>query len=208
MVVMVPVGLYITGDGDITKGSGSTSIYYAVIATLFVLYIYYIPAKLIKHKEYFEALYKGMGEMIPLAIIIILALLIGAVIKELGTAQYITHHMQGNFPAFVVPMLIFLVSAITAFSTGTSWGTFSIMMPIALSIAALMGLDLPLVIAAVISGGIFGDHSSPISDTTIISSLAAECDHIEHVRTQLPYAMIGGALAAVAFLVAGLMTSL
>ena len=207
MVVMVPIVLYITGDGDMFKGSGSTSIYYAVIITLFTLYIYYIPTKILKHNEYFEALYKGMGDMIPLAIIIILALLIGSVIKDLGTAQYLATMMQGNAPAFIVPLLIFLVSAITAFSTGTSWGTFSIMMPIALSLGAMMGLDLPLVIAAVISGGIFGDHSSPISDTTIISSLAAECDHIEHVRTQLPYALIGGGLAAVAFLLAGWITS-
>jgi Na+/H+ antiporter NhaC len=80
------------------------------------------------------------------------------------------------------------------------------MMPIGLALSATMGLDIPLVIAAVISGGIFGDHASPISDTTIISSMAAGCDHVEHVRTQLPYALIGGMLAAVAFLVAGWVT--
>ncbi len=82
------------------------------------------------------------------------------------------------------------------------------MMPIALSLGAMMDLSLPLVIAAVISGGIFGDHASPISDTTIISSMAAGCDHIEHVRTQIPYAMIGGVLASIAFLIAGWMTTL
>jgi Na+/H+ antiporter NhaC len=103
-------------------------------------------------------------------------------------------------------MLIFLVSSVTAFSTGTSWGTFSIMMPIGLALGASMGLDIPLVIGAVISGGIFGDHASPISDTTIISSMAAGCDHVEHVRTQLPYALAGGMLAALAFLAAGYLT--
>jgi Na+/H+ antiporter NhaC len=80
------------------------------------------------------------------------------------------------------------------------------MMPIALALGASMGLDIPLVIAAVIAGGIFGDHASPISDTTIISSMAAGCDHVAHVRTQLPYALIGGGLAAVAFGVAGYLT--
>lgn len=105
-----------------------------------------------------------------------------------------------------MPLLIFLVASITAFSTGTSWGTFSIMMPIGLALAATMDLHIPLVIAAVISGGIFGDHSSPISDTTIISSMAAGCDHVEHVRTQLPYAIIGGVLASAAFLIAGWLT--
>ena len=203
MVITVPIVLYITGKGDIFAGSGSTAVYYAVIVTLIFLYLYYIPRKIMKHKKYFNSLYAGMGEMIPLAVIIILALFIGTVIKELDTAGYLAHLLSDNIPALFIPLLIFLVSAITAFSTGTSWGTFSIMMPIALSLGATMGLDLPLVIAAVISGGIFGDHASPISDTTIVSSMASECDHIEHVRTQLPYALLSGVMAGVAFLLFG-----
>jgi len=206
MVISVPVMLYVTGKGDIFKGSGSTSVYYGVIITLFFLYLYYIPAKIMKHKAYFHSLYRGIGDMIPVMIIMLLALFIGKVIQDLGTAAYLAHALQGNIPALLLPMLIFLVSAITAFSTGTSWGTFSIMMPIALSLGAMMHLDLPLVIAAVISGGIFGDHASPISDTTIISSMASGCDHIEHVRTQIPYALIGGALSTLAFLIAGWLT--
>ncbi|RLA68754.1 MAG: sodium:proton antiporter [Epsilonproteobacteria bacterium] len=206
MVLSVPLILYITGKGDILKGSGSTSVYYAVIITLFSLYLYYIPTKIMKHKAYFNSLYRGMGEMIPIVIIMILALLIGKVIDDLGTAAYLANILEGNFPIILLPLLIFLISAITAFSTGTSWGTFSIMMPIALALGALMHLNIPLVIAAVISGGIFGDHASPISDTTVISSMAADCDHIEHVRTQIPYALIGGLLAAVAFLIAGWVT--
>jgi len=203
MVATVPIALYITGKGDIFAGSGSTAVYYAVIVTLIFLYLYYIPSKVMKHKEYFDALYRGMGEMILLGVIIVLALLIGSVIKELDTARYLAELLSGTIPSLFIPLLIFLVSAITALSTGTSWGTFSIMMPIALSLGATMGLDLPLLIAAVISGGIFGDHASPISDTTIVSSMAAECDHIEHVRTQIPYALLGGAMAGVAFLLFG-----
>jgi Na+/H+ antiporter NhaC len=207
MVLSVPAILYYTGHGDIFKGSGSTSVYYAVILTLIFLYLYYVPAKLMRHKAFFHSLYQGMGEMIPVTMILVLALFIGKVIQDLGTAAYLAHVLQGNLPTVILPLLIFLVSSITAFSTGTSWGTFSIMMPIALSLGAMMHLDLPLVIAAVISGGIFGDHASPISDTTIISSMAAGCDHIEHVRTQIPYALIGGGLAAVAFLIAGWMSA-
>jgi Na+/H+ antiporter NhaC len=203
MVLSVPGILYYTGHGDIFKGSGSTSVYYAVIITLIFLYLYYIPAKIMKHRAWFHSLYQGMGEMIPVTMILVLALFIGKVIQDLDTAGYLAHMLQGNVPVVILPMLIFLVSAITAFSTGTSWGTFSIMMPIALSLGAVMHLDLPLVIAAVISGGIFGDHASPISDTTIISSMASGCDHIEHVRTQIPYALIGGGLAAAAFLLSG-----
>jgi Na+/H+ antiporter NhaC len=206
MIIMVPVVLYITGKGDIFKGSGSTSVYYAVIVTLLFMYIYFVPSKILSHKNYFKGLYEGIGDMIPVGLIMVFALLIGKVIGDLGTAKYLAHLLSGNISPVFIPLLLFLVAGITAFSTGTSWGTFSIMMPIGLALGATMGLDIPLVIAAVISGGIFGDHASPISDTTIISSMAAGCDHISHVRTQLPYALLGGILAAVAFLAAGWLT--
>ncbi len=203
LVASVPAGLYITGKGDIFKGSGSTSVYYATIVTLLFGYLYFRVRKMLSHRDYLDALFEGMGTMLPIAAILLLALFIGKVIGDLGTAHYLAALLQGNLPSAVMPMLIFLTAAVTAFATGTSWGTFSIMMPIALSLSATMDLSVPLVIGAVISGGIFGDHASPISDTTVISSMAAGCDHIAHVRTQLPYALIGGILAALAFLVAG-----
>lgn len=203
IVTMVPVVLYITGDGDIFKGSGSTSVYYATIATLFFLYLFLVPLKRVTHKEYFDNVFIGMAEMLPVTTILVFALLIGKVIDNLGTAHYLSTLLQGNISSEIVPMLIFWVASLTSFSTGTSWGTFSIMMPIGLALGATLHLDLPLVIAAVISGGVFGDHASPISDTTIISSMAAECDHIEHVRTQLPYTLIAGGFASVAFLLFG-----
>jgi Na+/H+ antiporter NhaC len=206
MVIMVPVGLYMTGDGDIFKGSGSTSVYYAVIATLLFMYLQFVPTKVITHKKYFEGLFEGLAHMLPVTTILVFALLIGKVIGDLGTAKYLASLLEGNIAPSIVPMLIFLVASLTAFSTGTSWGTFSIMMPIGLALSAALDLPIPLVIGAVISGGIFGDHSSPISDTTIISSMAADCNHIDHVRTQIPYAMIGGSLATVAFLITGWIT--
>ena len=206
MVLAVPIGLYLTGDGDMFKGSGSTSVYYAVIVTLLFMYLYFVLGKTLTHKRYFEGLYEGIGEMIPVGIIMVFALLIGKVIGELGTAKYLADLLSGNISPVLMPMFIFWVAGITAFSTGTSWGTFSIMMPIGLALGAVMGLDLPLVIAAVISGGIFGDHASPISDSTIISSMAADCNHMDHVRTQLPYALFGGTLASLAFLTAGWVT--
>ncbi|MEJ2372524.1 MAG: Na+/H+ antiporter NhaC family protein [Sulfurimonas sp.] len=97
--------------------------------------------------------------------------------------------------------MIFILSGIIAFSTGTSWGTFSIMIPIAVPMAVALDGDVALVIGAVISGGVFGDHCSPISDTTIISSLASGCEVVEHVKTQLPYALISALIALVLFLV-------
>jgi len=203
LVGAVFAGLYLTGNGDILKGSGSTSVYYAVISTLIFLYIYFIPAKRITHKGYFEALYKGLGDMIPIAIVVILAFLIGKVIGELGTAAYMASTLDGTISPVFVPVLVFLLSGIMAFATGTSWGTFSVMMPIALALGGAMDISSALMAATVISGGVFGDHASPISDTTIISSMAAGCENMDHVRTQLPYALITALLAAIAFLIAG-----
>jgi Na+/H+ antiporter NhaC len=203
LIVMVPISLYYTGDGDILKGSGSTSVFYSVITTLIFIYLYYTLGGHLKHKEYFDSLYAGVADMIPIVLILLLAFLIGNVIKDLGTADYLAKIMDGNIPPYLLPFLIFIVSAITSFSTGTSWGTFSIMMPIGLFLGASFDMHIPLVIGAVISGGIFGDHVSPISDTTIISSMASGCDHISHVRTQMPYALVSAGLASILYLIMG-----
>lgn len=204
LIAMVPLSLYYTGKGEILNGSGSTSVFYAVITTLLFMYLYYVLGKHLKHKEYFNGLYAGISDMIPIVFILILAFLIGTVIKELGTANYIADMMHtANISPIFLPLLIFWVSALTSFSTGTSWGTFSIMMPIALVLGATFDIHIPLIIGAVISGGIFGDHVSPISDTTIISSMASGCDHIAHVRTQMPYALITAGLASILYLFVG-----
>jgi Na+/H+ antiporter NhaC len=219
LIVMVLFSLYYTGSKTFTpealssatlfdviqKSSGSTSIYYGVVLTLLFLYIFYVPRKLLSHKAYFQGIFEGMSDMLQVTAILLFAILIGKVIGELGTATHLSNLLHGTISPLLIPLLIFLVAALTSFSTGTSWGTFSIMMPIALTLGATMDLHLPLIIAAVISGGIFGDHASPISDTTIISSMAAGCDPIEHVRTQLPYALLGGILAAIAFLISSIL---
>jgi len=205
LIIMVPISLYYTGKGDILEGSGSTSVFYAVLSTLLFIYIYYRVTKTISHKAYFKSLYAGISDMIPIALILIFAFLIGNVIKELGTAKYLASMMQGNISPLFLPMMVFWVSAVMAFATGTSWGTFSIMMPIGLALGASFDLHLPLVIGAVISGGIFGDHVSPISDTTIISSMASGCDHIAHVKTQIPYALISAFLASFLYLFMGIL---
>ncbi len=203
LIGAVPVGLYLTGDGDIFSGSGSTSVYYAVIVTLIFTYLYFVPKKLITHSGYFESLYKGLSDMIPITIVMILAFLIGKVIGDLGTAKYLASMVGGTISPTIIPLLIFLLSSLMAFATGTSWGTFSIMMPIALALGGAMDIMPSLMVATVISGGVFGDHASPISDTTIISSMASGCENIDHVNTQLPYALIAAFFAAIAFLIAG-----
>jgi Na+/H+ antiporter NhaC len=146
---------------------------------------------------------KGAGDLLSIAFVLLLALGLGAVANKLGTGAYIAQVTAGVLPPVVFLPLVFLVAAGIAFSTGTSWGTFAIMLPIAIPAAATMGLPIAPFLAASLSGGVFGDHASPISDTTIISSLAAGTDHIDHVRTQLPYAVLAGGIATAAFAVLG-----
>ena len=149
---------------------------------------------------------KGAGGMLPIATILLFALALGDVANALGTGLYVATAVGDTIPAPLLSPLIFLVSAFIAFSVGSSWGTFAIMIPIAIPIATTLGLPVPLLLGAALSGAIFGDHASPISDTTVVASMASATDHIDHVRTQLPYALIAAAFATLAFLLAGIMS--
>jgi tetracycline resistance efflux pump len=204
MVVMMPIGLWITGDGDLRAGSGATSVLWAVMAALAMAWLLLLAQKGSTVDELTRTGLKGAGGLVPLALILLLALALGDVANALGTGDYVAQVTAGVLPPVVFLPLVFLASAGIAFSTGTSWGTFAIMLPIAVPAAMTLGLPLAPFVAAVLSGGIFGDHSSPISDTTIISSMAAATDHIDHVRTQLPYALIAGTVATLGFALAGL----
>ncbi len=203
MVVFMPIGLVITGGGDFLEGSGSTSVLWSVLMGLGVAWILLLSQKIFSIDELVKISLKGAGALVPLALILLLALALGDVVKALGTGVYVAQVTAGTMPNFVYLPLVFLVSGGIAFSTGTSWGTFAIMLPIAVPAAATLGLPLAPFVAASLAGGIFGDHCSPISDTTIISSMAAATDHIDHVRTQLPYALIGGAVSVVLFGILG-----
>lgn len=205
MLLSVPLFLYLSGNGDILEGSGSSSIFYAVLVTLIFMFIYYLSTKVMTIETYFKELKIGAGNMVGIGAILLLAFSLGEVTVEMKTGPYLASLVEGMLNPSYLAGLVFIVAALISFSTGTSWGTFSIMIPIALPMAAILDADLSLVIAAVISGGVFGDHCSPISDTTIISSMAADCDHIEHVRTQLPYAMLSGIISLVLFMIFGIL---
>jgi len=199
MVLFMPLGLYITGGGDLSAGSGSTSVLWSVLFALGLSWIMLLIQGAFSTEELVKIGLKGAGGLMPLALILLLALALGDVVDLLGTGVYVAQVTAGTMPNYIYLPLIFLVSGGIAFSTGTSWGTFAIMLPIAVPAAATLGLPLAPFVAATLSGGVFGDHCSPISDTTIISSMAAATDHIDHVRTQLPYALIGGAIATLCF---------
>jgi len=154
-------------------------------------------------KDSMEIYLGGMSRMFSIMVILVLAWSLGASGRDLGTAQYITELADGAFAAGYTPVIAFVVGAIISFATGSSWGTYAIMMPLMLTMADGLGAPLSVTIAGVLSGGLFGDHCSPISDTTILSSVGANCEQLDHVTTQLPYAMFNGLVSIVAFLMAG-----
>jgi Na+/H+ antiporter NhaC len=220
MVITMPLFLVFTGwDSSITaplsekiwvsigNGSGSASVLYAITMALTTTGVIYGVKRIVTIKSFFEESLKGMSDMIVMAILMVLAFAIGNLCNALGTGQYVADVTAQWLSPALAPLILFITSCFVAFSTGTSWGTFAIMISIAVPLAETMGINIYLAIAAVLGGGVFGDHCSPISDTTLISSVAARCDHIDHVRTQLPYALTTGAIASVFYLIAGFILS-
>ncbi len=203
MILTMPLGLYLTGDGDLLQGSGSTAILWSVSAAIASAWALLLANGRSTVGELMRIFMKGAGELLPIAIILLLALALGDVARLLGTGDYVAGVVGEAVPALLLAPLIFLVSAFIAFSVGSSWGTFAIMIPIAIPIAMNLDLSLPLYLGAAISGAIFGDHASPISDTTVVASMASATDHIDHVRTQLPYALLAAGLAAAGFALLG-----
>ena len=203
MVVMMPIVLLVTGKGNLMNGSGSLSVLWAVITGLIVGAAAYKIQGIMNTKEITETFMKGVGGLIPLASLMILAFAIGDTCDALGTGPFVAQAAKSTLPSGIIPAVVFLISCFIAFSTGTSWGTFAIMIPIAVPMINIIGLHPGLIIAAVLGGGVFGDHCSPISDTTIISSMASACDHIDHVRTQIPYAFTAASAAIILFIIFG-----
>ncbi len=203
MVLMMPVVLIITGKGNLMDGSGSLSVLWSVICGLTAGAIAYRAQKILTGKEITDVFMKGVSGLIPLASLMILAYAIGATCDALGTGPFVAQVAKSALHPGLIPAILFVVSCFIAFSTGTSWGTFAIMIPIAVPMISIIGLHPGIAVAAVLGGGVFGDHCSPISDTTIISSMAAATDHIDHVRTQIPYAFAAAGVAIILFLVFG-----
>ena len=222
MVICMPLMLAYTGWADarqllgegadagellfqaIGSGSGSTAVLTGVTISILVSMVVYKVQGIFGIRESVDLVLKGIAGLIPLALLMLLAFAIGALCRQLETGIYVSEVARGLLSPGLVPFLVFVVTCFIAFSTGTSWGTFAIMIPIAVPMAQQMDANVLMAIAAVLGGGVFGDHCSPISDTTILSSMASSTDHIDHVKTQLPYAGVAGAVAAGLYLVLGL----
>lgn len=217
MVLMMPVFLVYTGWSQVEdytsignhisqaigQGSGSSSVLYAVVTSLIVAFVMYRIQGVLKTKEFVDITLKGISELMPLALLMLLAFAIGDACKALGTGDFVANWSKEWLSPQFLPAIVFIISSFIAFSTGTSWGTFAIMLAISIPMANTHQVELPMVIAATLGGGIFGDHCSPISDTSIISSMASASDHIDHVKTQMPYALIGGLITVIFYLILG-----
>jgi Na+/H+ antiporter NhaC len=196
--------LWFTGDGDIRRGSGAFSVFWSVVSALLLLVALILSYKLMPLKHIFKVAITGIKTMSPVVVILVLSFAFGDAIKALGTGMYVSQLINVDVPLFLVAPILFIAAAIMAFATGSSWSTFAVLIPIAVPIAQQSGLPIEFLVAAVLGGGIFGDHASPISDTTVVASIASGCDHFEHVKTQLPYALVGAALTILAYVAIGL----
>ena len=178
------------------------------LATAFALYI---PRRVVSYREFFSCVPAGIRMMVSALLILALAWTLSAICnKLLGIDGFISDVVKrgadsGVLPLSILPAALFLLASVIAFSTGTSWGTFGILIPIAIAVCNKVDPSLnALVLSSILSGSVMGDHCSPISDTTILSSTGSQCRHIDHVRTQLPYALTVGAVSALGYVVAGL----
>lgn len=238
-LIMFPLTTYLDYEGTIGEAreamtlaaafnntDASKALWYAAIITVLFTYIYYIARGLFSVKQASDALTGGIKSMVPALMILVMAWSIGDIIAAapadggVGLAAYLSNVViNGGFPIILLPIIVFILSALISFATGSSWGTFAIMLPIVFPIAAGlargMGLEgialldtISLSVGAVLGGAVFGDHASPISDTTILSSTGAGCPHLEHVATQLPYAASVAFCSLAGYLVGGLTFSL
>ncbi len=213
LIVALVVGLYVTGfgegksiagiigDADAYKAMMWASLMGAVTAAVLT-----VGQRILNAHETVDAWYGGVRAMLFAMIVLVLAWALSAVTGHLHTADYLVTVLADTLPVELVPATVFVLSAITAFTTGTSWGTMGILMPLVIplswAVMTVNGMNDPAhmhilysAIASNLAGAVWGDHCSPISDTTVLSSMASGCDHIEHVRTQMPYAMLVGTVA-------------
>jgi Na+/H+ antiporter NhaC len=211
VVVVVLMGLYfdgrasLGGPGSLTEILGAANAFDALLwgslAGVLVAFVLATAQRILRATEAIEAWAGGMRAMLLAMVILVLAWSLGAATEAVGTARYVSHILEtAGFPLRLLPVSVFIAAALTAFATGTSWATMAIFIPLVIPLAVSLGggagftadahyTVLLGTVSSVLAGAIFGDHCSPISDTTVLSSMASASDHVDHVRTQLPYAL-------------------
>ncbi|HHO49541.1 MAG TPA: hypothetical protein ENK18_01420 [Deltaproteobacteria bacterium] len=201
-VVGLGVGLHqLALEGQLTGAGIRLSLASAYLAALLALLAILAPHG--RSRRAIDAFQEGLGRATPLVVLLIFAWTLGEVCSGLGTGPYLARLLGPRVPAPLLPALVFGIGAIISFATGTSWGTFAILVPLALPLAMDLQLPVPVIVGAVLSGGVLGDHCSPISDTSLLASASAGSAHGAHIATQLPYALAVGLASLLAFGIAG-----
>ena len=207
---MLYVGGYFEGGMTIAEGFGNTeagpALALAGFGALVVAFFLFVPRRVLSFKKFMSGIGVGVKSMVPAFLILTLAWTISGVCRNLlNTGEYVGGLVaESNMPVALIPAIIFIVAGFLSFAMGTSWGTFGILIPIIAIVCAKVAPDLTIIsLAATLAGSVFGDHCSPISDTTILSSTGASCNHIDHVSTQIPYALLAAGCCVIGYLVAG-----
>ncbi|MCQ4637945.1 Na+/H+ antiporter NhaC family protein [Anaerovorax odorimutans] len=209
---MLHVGGYWTEEGStLFDAFGNTdagpALSLGAFGALIFSFIYFMCRRVLSFRDFFECIGPGVKSMVPACIILTLAWAISGVCRDLlGTGPYVAHLVEiSGVPVQILPALIFVVACLLAFSTGTAWGTFGILIPIIIAICEAAAPELLITtLSATLAGSVFGDHTSPISDTTILASTGAQCNHLKHVGTQVPYAVTVAGCCLIGYIVAGL----
>lgn len=207
LIITTLIGVYVTGAEGIEKVDGFANkvvhvldhcnsfkaLIWGSFSGLFIAVILSVFPLMVKLQTIVSEVISGFGELLEALLVLVLAWTLSDVLKEMGTGEYLGSLIGGGVPVVVLPLVTFVLSGLIAFSTGSSWSTMAILFPIVWNICDHAQLTDPELIyhvgSMVLAGSVFGDHCSPISDTTILSSMASGCDHISHVRTQMPYAV-------------------
>lgn len=211
---MAYVGGFFTGQNDFLTAIGedpSMGLALGAFGSLIVALVLFVPRKLLSFREFMDGLVEGAKSMIPAILILVFAWSLSGVCRGLiGTGPFVSGLLESSSISLrILPVFVFIVAAFLSFSMGTAWGTFGILLPIVITICdGAVGPDMLVAsMGATLAGSVFGDHCSPISDTTILSSAGAKCDHIQHVSTQIPYAMLVAGISAVGYLLTGIITN-
>lgn len=216
ILAMAYTGGAFSGECSFTESFGncdsSLSLVLGSFAALVVTFVLFIPRKVISFREFMSGITDGIKSMVPAFTILILAWAIGGIcsVDYLNTGGFVGNLVNNSsFPVFILPAITFLVASFLGFATGTSWGTMALLIPIGAAICTpetTVHLIMP-VLGSILAGAVFGDHISPISDTTILSSTGAACNHIDHVSTQVVYAGVAAGCCAVGYLLMGIVNN-
>ncbi len=212
VIGMIYSGGFFSGESFVdafSNSDASVGLAYGAFVAIIITVVFYLLRRVLSFKQIMESLPEGFKAMVPAIMILACAWTLKAMTDSLGAKIFISQLIEGSAAGFqaLLPAIIFVIAVVLSFATGTSWGTFGILIPIVLSV---FGAGEPITIVAIsacMAGAVCGDHCSPISDTTIMASAGAQCDHINHVSTQLPYALTVAGVSAVSYIIAGFVSN-